>query len=76
LREYICREENREVLVNDDDDNYEAALRQLRAGRTWDPQVCMDFLEGLGYCFGALGNEGIIQLTEDILAEMDQAEAD
>ena len=62
--------------MDDKQDSYEAALRQLRAGRTWDPQVCMDFLEGLGYCFGALGNEGIIQLTEDILAEMDQAEAD
>jgi hypothetical protein len=62
--------------VDDKQDSYEAALRQLRAGRTWDPQVCMDFLEGLGYCFAALGNEEIIQLTDDILAEMDQAEAD
>ena len=62
--------------MDEKQDSYEAALRQLRAGRTWDPQVCMDFLEGLGYCIGALSNEGIIQLTEDILSEMDQAEAD
>jgi hypothetical protein len=35
----------------------------------------MDFLDGLGYYVGALGNEEILQLTEDILSEMDQ-EAD
>jgi len=62
--------------MTDDRSNYEAALKQLRAGFTSDPQVCMDFLEGLGYYVGALGNEGIIQLTEDILHEMDQAEGD
>jgi len=62
--------------MTDDQGNYEAALKQLRAGFTSDPQVCMDFLEGLGYYVGALGNEGIIQLTEDILHEMDQAEGD
>ena len=55
---------------------YEAALKQLRAGFTSDPQVCMDFLDGLGYYVGALGNEQILQMTDDILAEMDQAEAD
>ena len=65
-----------EVLVSDERAVYEAALRQLRAGRTWDPQVCMDFLDGLGYYVGALGNEEIIQLTEDVLDDMDQAEAD
>jgi hypothetical protein len=53
---------------------YEAALEQLRAGFTSDPQVCMDFLDGLGYYVGALGNEEILQLTDDILAEMDQEE--
>ena len=53
---------------------YEAALKQLRAGFTSDPQVCMDFLEGLGYYVGALGNEEILQLTDDILSEMDQEE--
>ena len=53
---------------------YEAALKQLRAGFTSDPQVCMDFLDGLGYYVGALGNEEIVQLTDDILAEMDQEE--
>ena len=58
--------------MSDDRSNYEAALKQLRAGFTSDPQVCMDFLEGLGYYVGALGNEEILQLTEDILSEMDQ----
>ena len=53
---------------------YEAALKQLRAGFTSDPQVCMDFLDGLGYYVGALGNEEILQLTDDILSEMDQEE--
>ena len=53
---------------------YEAALKQLRAGFTSDPQVCMDFLDGLGYYVGALGNEEILQLTDDILAEMDLGE--
>ena len=53
---------------------YEAALKQLRAGFTSDPQVCMDFLDGLGYYVGALGNEEIVQLTDDILSEMDQEE--
>ena len=58
--------------MSDDQSNYEAALKQLRAGFTSDPQVCMDFLEGLGYYVGALGNEEILQLTDDILSEMDQ----
>ena len=54
---------------------YEAALKQLRAGFTSDPQVCMDFLDGLGYYVGALGNEQILQMTaDDILSEMDQEE--
>ena len=60
--------------MSDDRSNYEAALKQLRAGFTSDPQVCMDFLEGLGYYVGALGNEEILQLTDDILSEMDQEE--
>ena len=60
--------------MSDDRVVYEAALKQLRAGFTSDPQVCMDFLEGLGYYVGALGNEEIVQLTDDILAEMDQEE--
>ena len=63
-----------EVLVSDDQSIYEAALKQLRAGFTSDPHVCMDFLEGLGYYVGALGNEEILQLTDDILSEMDQEE--
>ena len=53
---------------------YVAALRQLRAGKKSDPQVCMDFLDGLGYYVGALGNEEILQLTDDIMAEMDLGE--
>ena len=61
-----------EVLVSDVQSDYAAALKQLRAGFTSDPQVCMDFLEGLGYYVGALGNEEILQLTDDILSEMDQ----
>lgn len=63
-----------EVLVSDEQSVYDAALKQLRAGFTSDPQVCMDFLEGLGYYVGALGNEEILQLTDDILSEMDQEE--
>jgi hypothetical protein len=63
-----------EVLMSDEQSVYEAALKQLRAGFTSDPQVCMDFLDGLGYYVGALGNEEILQLTEDILSEMDQEE--
>ena len=62
--------------MSDEQSVYDAALKQLRSGFTSDPQVCMDFLDGLGYYVGALGNEQILQLTEDILAEMDQAEAD
>tara|TARA_B110000444_G_scaffold60841_1_gene56868 strand:- start:146 stop:331 length:186 start_codon:yes stop_codon:yes gene_type:complete len=58
--------------MSDERSVYEAALKQLRAGRTFDPQVCMDFLDGLGYYVGALGNEEIVQLTEDVLSEMDQ----
>ena len=61
-----------EVLVSDDQSVYDAALKRLRAGFTSDPQTCMDFLDGLGYYIGALGNEEILQLTEDILSEMDQ----
>lgn len=61
-----------EVLVSDEQSVYDAALKQLRAGFTADPQVCMDFLDGLGYYIGALGNEEILQLTEDILSEMDR----
>ena len=61
-----------EVLVSDEQSVYDAALKQLRAGFTSDPQVCMDFLDGLGYYIGALGNEEILQLTEDILSEMDR----
>jgi len=60
--------------MSDEQSVYEAALKQLRAGFTSDPQVCMDFLDGLGYYVGALGNEEILQLTEDILSEMDQEE--
>ena len=48
------------------------ALVRLRAAGRLDPYVCMDFLEGLGYSVGPLGNEEIIQLAEDILREMDQ----
>ena len=58
--------------MSDEQSVYDAALKQLRAGFTADPHVCMDFLEGLGYYVGALGNEEILQLTEDILAEMDR----
>ena len=60
--------------MSDEQSVYDAALKQLRAGFTSDPQVCMDFLDGLGYYVGALGNEEILQLTEDILSEMDQEE--
>ena len=53
---------------------YENALEKLRAGYEPYPQLCMDFLEGLGYYVGALGNEEILQLTEEILHEMDMEE--
>ena len=48
------------------------SLMRLRASGRLDPYACMDFLEGLGYSVGALGNEEIMQLAEDILREMDQ----
>lgn len=54
---------------------YENALGKLRAGYAPYPQLCMDFLEGLGYSVEALGNEEILQLTEEILNEMDQEDA-
>ena len=54
--------------------DYETALARLRAGYAPYPQLCMDFLEGLGYSVEALGNEEILQLTEEILNEMDAEE--
>ena len=54
--------------------DFENALDRLRAGYAPYPQLCMDFLEGLGYCVEALGNEEILQLTEEILNEMDAEE--
>lgn len=54
--------------------DFENALDKLRAGYAPYPQLCMDFLEGLGYCVEALGNEEILQLTEEILNEMDSEE--
>ena len=55
-------------------DAYINALEKLRAGYTPYPQLCMDFLEGLGYSVEALGNEELLQLTEEILHEMDMGE--
>lgn len=51
-----------------------SALEKLRAGYAMYPQLCMDFLEELGYSVEALGNEEILQLTEEILNEMDMSE--
>ena len=48
------------------------SLMKIRAAGRIDPYACMDFLEGLGYSVEPLGNEEIMQLTEDILREMDQ----
>jgi hypothetical protein len=56
-------------------EKYQSALEKLRAGYSPYPQLCMDFLEGLGYSVEALGNEEILQLTEDILNEMDLEES-
>lgn len=53
---------------------YDSALAKLRAGGLADPHTCMDFLEGLGYSVEALGNEEILQLTEEVLNEMDLEE--
>jgi hypothetical protein len=55
-------------------EKYQGALEKLRAGYSPYPQLCMDFLEGLGYSVEALGNEEILQLTEEILNEMDLEE--
>ena len=52
-----------------------SALDKLRAGYAMTPQLCMDFLEDLGYSVEALGNEEIVQLTEELLNEMDMEEA-
>lgn len=54
---------------------YENALKRLREGYAPYPQLCMDFLEGLGFCVEPLGNEEILQLTEEILNEMDLEES-
>jgi hypothetical protein len=51
---------------------YADALAKLRSKRKHDPHTCMDFLESLGYSVGPLGNEEILQITEDILTDMDQ----
>jgi hypothetical protein len=48
------------------------ALEKIRAGYALYPQLCMDFLEEQGFCVEALGNEEILQLTEELLNEMDQ----
>ena len=56
-------------------EKYQSALEKLRAGYSPYPQLCMDFLEGLGYSVEALGNEEILQLTEEILNEMDLEES-
>ena len=50
------------------------ALEKIRAVYALYPQLCMDFLEEHGYCVEALGNEEILQLTEELLNEMDQEE--
>ena len=52
-----------------------SAIEKLRAGYAMTPQLCMDFLEEQGYSVEALSNEGIVQLTEEILNEMDMEEA-
>lgn len=51
-----------------------SALEKLEAGYAMTPQLCMDFLEEFGYSVEALGNEEIVQLTEEILNEMDLEE--
>ena len=51
-----------------------SALDRLREGVALYPQLCMDFLEELGYSVEALGNQEIMQLTEEILNEMDLEE--
>jgi hypothetical protein len=51
-----------------------SALERLKAGVAMYPQLCMDFLEELGYSVEALGNDQIMQLTEEILNEMDLEE--
>ena len=51
-----------------------SAIEKLRAGYAMTPQLCMDFLEEQGYSVEALGNEEIVQLTEEILNEMDVEE--
>lgn len=50
------------------------ALDKLQAGYAMTPQLCMDFLEEQGYSVEALSNEGILQLTEELLNEMDEEE--
>ena len=46
---------------------YIKAKERLLSGGRLDPGTCMDFLDSIGYHVGALGNEEIIELTEDIL---------
>ena len=50
---------------------YADALSKLRSKKKRDPHTCMDLLESMGYSVGPLGNEEILQITEDILTDMD-----
>ena len=51
---------------------YADALVKLRSKRKRDPHTCMDFLESMGYSVGPLGNEEILQITEDIMTDLDK----
>jgi len=48
-----------------------AKQRLIERGQ-YDHHNCMDFLECLGITVGALGNEEIIQLTQEILKTPDE----
>lgn len=53
------------------------AKRRLIERGQYDYHNCIDFLECFGYSVGALGNEEIIQLAQDILkttADMESVE--
>ena len=73
MLKYLCKRKNKEVHMKSKRD-YADALSTIKERSKLDVHSCMDFLESIGYSVAPLGNNEIVQLTEDIIAEMEQAE--
>ena len=54
--------------------DYADALSTIKERSKLDVHSCMDFLESIGYSVAPLGNNEIVQLTEEIIAEMERVE--